>query len=172
MKRTLLILGLIFSVAINAAVLTKIGHHWLGKEKEERHYREGKHSSMSYLYKELALSEPQLKEMELLRKSLESRMKGIKKELREKRVELVDLLTEAEPDRKKINEKSIEIETLQGNLQRLIIEHLLKQKTVLDPEQQKRFFSLIEKRFYREAGHHNDGGFSAVGGESSECEGR
>ena len=167
MKKNLLILGLIFSVAINAAVLTKIGHHWLGKDKEERY-----HPSMSYLYKELALSESQLKKMELFRKSLESRMKGIKKELREKRVDLVDLLTESEPDRKKINEKLIEIESLQGNLQRLIIEHLLKQKTVLDPEQQKMFFSLIEKRFYREAGHHNDGGFSAVGRESSECEGR
>lgn len=169
MKRKILILGLIFSLTINIAVLTTIGHHWLGREKEERHHREGKNSSMSYLYKELALSESQIKEMESLRESLEPNMDGTKEELREKRVELVALLTESKPDRKKINEKLIEIESLQGILQKFIIDNIIQQKEILAPEQQKKLLSIISRRICPVGMHQGENLLLMMDGIEGEC---
>jgi|Deesub1362B_J571_1020462.scaffolds.fasta_scaffold02161_3 Spy/CpxP family protein refolding chaperone len=142
MKRKLLILGLIFSVAINIGVLGTIGYNWL----KEQNHQEYKHSLGNFLCRELGLSESQSKEMESLRKSLEPQINKIKKELREKRAQLVNLLMESDPDQEKINISLKEIGSLQIKLQRIVIYHLLEQKKILSQEQQKKLFSIILER--------------------------
>lgn len=172
MKNKLLILGFIFSVAINVAVLSTMGFHWWGSCGEERHRGVPRHHQKSFLSRELNLSESQSEQVESLKESLQADMKKIKLPLYEKRTQLINLLMEPEPNREKINLKLNEIASLQADLQRLTINYLLKQKAALDSEQQERFGALIKKRFYREVGHHEDGGLFAVGGEGSRCKGR
>ncbi|MFQ6084221.1 MAG: Spy/CpxP family protein refolding chaperone [Candidatus Aminicenantia bacterium] len=169
MKRKLLILGLILSIAINIGVLGSVGYHWLKRSGEERHHREGKHSPMSILGKELSLSQSQAREMESLRQSLEPKMEEIKKELREKRVQLVNLLMESEPDLEKINIQLTEIESLQTELQKLVIDHLLQEKKILSPEQQKRLFSIISKRLCPEGRHQGEGLLPMTEESEEEC---
>ena len=154
MKKNLLILGLVFSVAINAAVLTKIGHHWLGKDKGEKHHCEGKHSSMSYLHKELALSEKQTGQINVLKERFRSNAKPVRAALRTKRKQLVQLLMASEPDRSKIDAVISEINSLQGELQKRVVDHLLAQKEILTAEQQEKFLFIIRDRLMEEEGHH------------------
>ena len=157
MKRRLLIFGLTLSVAINIGVLGSAGYRWLKISGEEKHHREGGHAPMGFLGKELSLSQSQAREMESLRKDLEPKMEEIKVKLREKRVQLVNLLMESEPDLEKLNIQLSEIESLQTELQKLVIDHLLREKKILSPEQQKRFFSIISKRLCPEGRHQDEG---------------
>jgi Spy/CpxP family protein refolding chaperone len=157
MKRRLLILCLTFSVAINIGVLGSVGYRWLKISGEEKPHQEGEHSPMSFLSKELSLSQSQTREMESLRKALEPKMEEIREELRDKRVQLVNLLIEAEADLEKINTRLNEIESLQTELQKLVINHLLQEKKILSPEQQKKYFSIISNRLCPEGRHQGEG---------------
>jgi Spy/CpxP family protein refolding chaperone len=157
MKKRLLILGLTFSVAINIGVLGSAGYSRLKICGKERSHQEGEHSPMSFLGKELSLSQSQAREMESLRKALELKMEEIREQLRDKRVQLVNLLMEAEADHEKINIRLNEIESLQTELQKLVIDHLLQEKKILSPEQQKKFFSIISKRLCPEGRHQGEG---------------
>ena len=157
MKERLLILALIFSLGLNIGILGSVGYNWLKGKCKERHSIEAGHSPMRVLAKELNLSESQAKEMEALRKSLEPKMEKIREELREKKVQLVNLLKESEPDLEKINIQLSEIESLQTELQKLVIRHLLQEKNILTPEQQDKFFSIISKRLFHEERHQGEG---------------
>ncbi len=169
MKNKLLILGLIFSVTVNIAVLSTIAYHRWGGCRGEGHSRIIKQHQESFLSRKLNLSQPQTEQMESFKESLANNMKKINTPLYEKRIQLINLLIEPKPDREKINLKLNEIASLQADLQRLTIDYLLKQKALFSPEQQEKFGSLIEERFYREVGHHKDGGLSAVAGEGCVC---
>lgn len=169
MKRRLLIFGLILSVAINIGILGGVGYRWLKISGEERHHREGKHSPMSFLGKELSLSQSQAREMESLWKSLEPKMEEIRRKLREKRVQLVNLLRASEPDLEKINIQLNKIESLQTQLQKLVIDHLLQQKKILSLEQQKKFFSIISKRLCPEGRHQGEGLLPMTEKSEKEC---
>lgn len=169
MKRRLLIFGLTLSVAINIGILGSAGYRWLKISSEERHHREGEHSPMGFFGKELSLSQSQAREMESLRKALEPKMEEIREELREKRVQLVSLLMESEPDIEKINFQLNDIESLQTELQKLVIEHLLQQKKILSPEQQKKFFSIISKSLCPEGSHQGEGLLLMPENSEKEC---
>ena len=169
MKNKLLILGLVFSVAVNIAVLATIVYHQWGGCRGEGHRRTIKQQQKNFLSRKLNLSQPQTEQIESLKQSLAANMKKINIPLYKKRAELINLLIEPEPDREKINFKINEIASLQADLQRLTIDYLLKQKVLLSSEQQEKFSSLVEKRFYREAGHHKDGGLSAAAGDGCGC---
>ncbi len=168
MRNKLLILGFTFSVAINAAVLLTIGFHWRGGCGEEHYRREG-HHQQNFLSRELNLSSSQKEQMKNFEKSFQTNMKDVSFKLNEKRGELINLLSEFEPNQEEINIRINEIASLQAELQKYVIDYLLEQKGVLDLKQQDKFFSLIEKRFDQEANHHSDGGFSAVAGRKGMC---
>jgi len=168
MKKNLLILGLILSGGINIGVLAAIGYNRLEKSCKEGHTEEERHAAVTFLIKELDLSPAQEKEIESLRKSLELKVEEIGTKLREKRVQLVDLLKESQPDLEKINNQLSEIETLQTELQKMAITNLLQEKKILSPEQQEKFFSIILKRLFHEEDHRN-GDLLPKGREKQEC---
>jgi Spy/CpxP family protein refolding chaperone len=59
------------------------------------------------------------------------------------RKKLMDELSGDEPDRDKLDSLAEEIGSLQAELQKKMIGHLLEGKSLLTPEQQKKFFSLF-----------------------------
>jgi len=63
-----------------------------------------------------------------------------------KRGEMIDLIAVPEPDREAIKAKQEEILAAQRRMQQLVIEHLLAEKEVLTPEQQKELFDLLRRR--------------------------
>jgi len=103
-------------------------------------------SSTNFLCSYLSLSESQKKEMESLNRLFYERAERIRAQLDQRRVELSELLGESFPNREKIREKVSEIAFLQAQLQRETINHLERIRSILTPEQQAKFFSLIRKR--------------------------
>lgn len=67
-------------------------------------------------------------------------------ELAEKRRRIFRLIKEAEPDTAAINDSLAEIGKVQGRIEAQAIEHMLKEKAVLDRGQQERYLELLEKR--------------------------
>jgi len=156
MKRNILILSLIISVAINIGVFGNAGYHWIKSKGEKPRHGETAQSPMSAFCKKLDLSKEQISEMESLRKTLDPKIEEIKKELKEKRVQLVNQLMESEPDREKIDIELSEIESLQTELQKIVIDHMLQEKKILSPEQQEIFFSIILKRLCPNGRHQGE----------------
>jgi Spy/CpxP family protein refolding chaperone len=67
-------------------------------------------------------------------------------EINRLRRELIDLLEEDQPDRQAVAGKQQEILEGQRKMQQMIVDELLAEKSILKPEQQKKFFELIRKR--------------------------
>jgi len=70
---------------------------------------------------------------------------------------LVNNLMKSEPDHTKINIKLREIESLQTELQKIVIDHMLQEKKILSPEQQEIFLSIISKSLCPEGRHQSLG---------------
>jgi len=153
MKKNLLILGFILSLGINIGVLATIGYNRLEKSCPGGDAEKERHAAMSFLIKELDLSPAQEKEIESLRKSLEPKVEEIRIKLREKRVQLFNLLKESQAEYEKINNQLSEIKSLQTEIEKMAIANLLQEKKILSPEQQEKFFSIILKRLFHEEDH-------------------
>ncbi len=80
-------------------------------------------------------------------KALPFRTKIIEKrhEILQKRSALLELMRAEMPDKPAIDAAIIDINRMQGDMQRMVISHMLEMKAMLNKDQQKRFFHLIEK---------------------------
>jgi Spy/CpxP family protein refolding chaperone len=68
-----------------------------------------------------------------------------RREIFQKRAELIALIRTENPDRQAINAKIGEIGRMQEDMQKTIISHMLEVKTMLNKDQQKKLFDLIEE---------------------------
>jgi len=71
---------------------------------------------------------------------------GLCRQINRQQRELIDLLAADPPDRAAIRGKQEEILAGQRQMQELVVEHLLAQKALLTPQQQRTFFDLIRLR--------------------------
>jgi hypothetical protein len=80
-------------------------------------------------------------------KALPFRTKIIEKrhEILQKRSALLEIMRAEMPDQPAIDAAIIDINRMQGDMQRMVITHMLEMKAMLNKDQQKRFFDLIEK---------------------------
>ncbi|OHD65759.1 MAG: hypothetical protein A2096_08245 [Spirochaetes bacterium GWF1_41_5] len=169
MKNKILVVLFVFSGIVNIAVLTTAGYHWLREKKCKHKNPENIYSSQYHLYRELDLSELQIKEMELIRKSLEVKVDENQKGCMKTRLELIKLFEESVPDRKRINEVTKEIASRQKKMQELVIDNLIRQKKILTPRQQKKFFSIISIKLCANERYHNKVLLPVIKECSSEC---
>ncbi len=95
----------------------------------------------------IALTAEQKRRVEEIRRDFLPQVEGIRQSLRQKRLQLNDLLFTEAPDMKTIAEKSNEISALQTKLEREVIDHILQEKELLSPEQKREFYRLIRKEF-------------------------
>jgi Spy/CpxP family protein refolding chaperone len=143
MKRKLIILGAILLIAINVSVLATIGYRWKCGQSGEM--CQGCPPG-EYLRQQLSLSDSQKQRMEALRKEFDEKSLKIRETLNYKRNELVELLSLSQTDSYKIDNLAKEIGMAQTELEKEVVNHLLQEKKILTPEQQKRFLDLIQKR--------------------------
>ena len=144
MKEKLIIFLLIFSLTVNVAALITMGFLW-GKGGRSRETVSRRMGESPRLGSRLSLDKVQQRKMRGMRGSLFKGIKPIRDELEAKREDLVNLLTLEEPDRSAIDEKIVEIDALQSQIQRAVIENLLREKEFLNPEQQKQYFDVISR---------------------------
>ena len=95
----------------------------------------------------IKLTTGQKHQVEEIRKDFLPRVAGIRQALRQKRLELNDLLFAEPPDIQGIEEKSREISRLQAQLEKEVIEHIIHEKQLLTPEQRRQFYKVIQGEF-------------------------
>jgi Spy/CpxP family protein refolding chaperone len=95
----------------------------------------------------IKLTEGQKQQVEEIRKDFLPRVAGIRQALRQKRLELSDLLFAEPPDMQAIEEISREISKLQAQLEKEVIEHIIQEKQLLAPEQRRQFYKVIQGEF-------------------------
>jgi len=95
----------------------------------------------------IKLNEDQKQQVEDIRRDFLPRVAGIRQALRQKRLELNDLLFVEPPDIQAIEGKSRDISKLQAQLEREVIDHILQEKELLSPEQKSQFYDVIRNEF-------------------------
>ena len=139
-KKNLLILFLVLLTIVNVAALATIAYHRFHAKRPfppiGRFEGRG-----DFLKQELGLSEQQAKEFQAHMQRSRTEMEPIRDSIRIMRAELMFELTKQEPDAQRLNQLAEEIGALEVDLKKKSITHMLEGKTLLTPEQQKKFFS-------------------------------
>ncbi len=81
----------------------------------------------------IELTAAQRKQVEDIRRSFLPEVAGVRQALRQKRLELSELLFAELPDTQAIEAKSQEISDLQRDLEKKVISHILEEKDLLSP---------------------------------------
>jgi Spy/CpxP family protein refolding chaperone len=147
MKRKLIILGILLLIAINISALATVGYRWKcgygGKAC-------GRCAPGEYICQQLSLSDSQKQNMEVCRKVFSEDIDQKRGILNHKRNELVELISQPTPEAEKIDSLLVEIGNAQTELEKDVVNHILHEKGLLNPEQQKKFLDLIKGRLLPE----------------------
>ncbi len=156
MKRNLLLIGLIFSLSMNLAVVFTVGYSWWRRKEAQSQQR-------PFLPKDFSerLTARELEEVRNLRQLSLARADELKEILRQRRDLLIEELSEPHPDREKIDEILRDIGRLQLELEKEVIGNLLRISGLLPPKQRERVLNMMRERL-REGGKWRVPGRSAM----------
>lgn len=98
------------------------------------------------LFLQLDLTPDQLARFEAERDKFHDRLQELGQEIKQKQIELIDLLGATPVDQQAIERKQEEIQRLQGAVQDRVIVHFLQASAFLTPEKRTRFFELLKAR--------------------------
>jgi len=143
MKTNFLKLILVVSLALNISILGTAGYLYY-KNSKYVSTPFGKKINKEFLFKELSLSSEQKKMIEGKSIPFRAEIEGMKGEIVKKRKSLIDLIRQENPDREAIDNVIAEINKIQEEIQRMIVIHILEEKSLLDRGQQKKFLDFIE----------------------------
>lgn len=134
MRRSLWILAFAASLCLNVG----FGAAWFMKRAHHRRPPD--------LATQLGLASPQKETFEANFAALKQRLASLDQELDQARRELLDLLASENPSPEAIHAKQEAVLEIQQRIQEAVSTHLLKQKQLLTPDQQKRFFDHLRRR--------------------------
>lgn len=97
------------------------------------------------LHRRLDVADEQWRRIEPLLTDFQNRAQTICARMNRLRTELIDLIAVNDPDRQAIAAKQEEIRAGQQEMQQLVVEHLLAEKEMLTPQQQRALFDTIRK---------------------------
>jgi Spy/CpxP family protein refolding chaperone len=172
MKKNLIILFLVLLTIVNVAALATIAYHRF--QPKGYFLPEGRPPDMhkNFIQQELGLNEKQAKEFEAHFERFRMETEPIHDSLEVKRIQLMEEISADEPDKDKLNRLAEEMGSLQAELQKKMIVHLLEGKSLLTPEQQKKFFSLFKERRGGEGEFRGPGGMKEPPGKPDFGDGR
>lgn len=150
MKRKVLYIALGLLIIINLTAFATLTYHRCCGRYDECVLAEKKEQGR-YLCQQLSLSESQINDMDMISKNFHVHADSIRMILSVERSELIDMLSESDMDVNEINNQLEEINSLQSELQKLVIHQILQKKDTLTSEQQTIFFSILKKRFQRQS---------------------
>jgi len=146
---------IVLSVALNVAfvgvwAVHAAGAHWGGHAPCD--HGDATAGVWCPLHRQLGISQEQWKQIEPRLVEFQKASQAICQDVSGKRLELIDLMTAAQPDQAAISAKQEEIFAGQQSMQKLVVAHLLGERQLLTPQQQKQLFDLLRQRS-RCAGH-------------------
>ena len=131
-----LVAGLILAIASVAAV------YWHLKRRQSRRL-----TIEGYLDLIPDLSEEQRRQVQEIRRVFLPKLATIRQNLYLKRAELADLLFTESPDRERIFQAADQILHHQSELEHEVIDHILEERQILTPAQERRFYTIIVDQF-------------------------
>jgi len=146
MSNKWLALALVFSVAVNVGVFGSVGYRLARGKPPAACIEESSGSALDRLAGEIGLSPEQTRAFADLRNMYEPRIQRLRDGLTEKRTRFVEALKPPEVSLEELLPHVEEIEALQAELQKLVVDQMLKEKALLTIEQQEKFFSMISTR--------------------------
>lgn len=142
-KRTVIIVLLLLFIVNLTAIATFSYYRWLKPRKEAVEI--GSSEIWNSLQDQVALNPPQLERMKNLRFIFEKEIISLRREIWEKRKILLEETRNPNPDLVRIDNAIDDLSRLQAEIQKKTIRNILKDKEILSPWQQKRYFSLFER---------------------------
>jgi len=149
MWKNLKLLLVILSVALNVAFIGV----WAAQAVSARSTVKSDHGTGGArgpvwcpLLREVGVSPEQWRRIEPHLSEFQKARQGVCRKIRQARSDIIDLIASPAPDRNAIQAKQELVWTGQREVQNLLIEHLLRQKELLSPSQQKAFFDAMRKR--------------------------
>lgn len=103
-----------------------------------------------YMKERLKMNEEQAAKLNSIERNTKPVTDEIALGMRENRVELVKELMAAETDGAKIESIMLRIDSLQGAMQRNVVQRLLSEKDILDENQRDKYYSLVLSQFCTE----------------------
>jgi Spy/CpxP family protein refolding chaperone len=104
----------------------------------------GSSSIQPHLFEALSLKPEQRKLFEQKAPLFHEALDKQREDVEQLRRSLFDLMVAEHPDSKAIETTIAEINGVQEDMQKLVVAHMLEFKSMLDKEQQKKFFDLIQ----------------------------
>lgn len=155
MKKRILMSGLIFLVIINISSLIILAYNRLLRE-EPSIIASGLQASPACLQSELNLTPDQIQKMQKLRVYFSKDIAGLSQEIQEKNASLFQEMKKAKPDMARIDSFIDDISRLQAQIQKKTVLNLMKDKSVLNPRQRDRYFSIFETHVCGRRSKHSD----------------
>jgi Spy/CpxP family protein refolding chaperone len=144
MKTKSLFFILILSLSANIAVISMVGYHYYRNFCLRTAIPCPLNQESYHLYQSLGLSDAQLAKMAPLSKLFHARLAVLESQVMTKRDLLIRLLGREEIDRGHIEEARKEIAAIQDEIQREVVVHITQTREILNPEQKKRFFEMLQ----------------------------
>jgi len=154
MKTKLLIIFLVLLFIINITALATLSYHRWFKPLLLSEAQWDQPESWQKLQTEISLTPHQSQTMQELRLSLEKEVESIRQQMSEKRHALLEEARNPSPDLNRIDSLIEEIGSLQTDIQKKSVRNLLKDKRLLTPGQQEKYFSLFEQHMQGEGWRH------------------
>ena len=145
---------------VNVAALVTIGYHRLRFDAHPRPMVPLVEPG-NVMKQELNLSEEQAQEFQARFEKFRTETEPIMDSLEAKKAEMMSEISAEQPSMARLDQLAGEIGALQTQLQKRMILHLLEGKSLLTPQQQKKFFSLFKEGPGRAKGLRDPG---AMGG--------
>jgi Spy/CpxP family protein refolding chaperone len=143
MKIRVLFVALILSVGVNIGVL--VGS--LYRRRAERPTTQsGCLMERSYLNRRLNLTREQLADVSAMCDSMYQRGIPLRRELCDRRMELLRLMQESNPDSVKLDSLTRELASLQARLELQVVRNARQISAALKPEQRRLFVGLFESQ--------------------------
>jgi Spy/CpxP family protein refolding chaperone len=146
MKRNVIYtIALILTVVNLAALGTLLYNRWSNAQISSLSDR--RDQRFEQMKRELALSPDQTEQLARYRTTFLADIDSLSKQLIFARTQLAHGLSEDKFDTTRAKIMLNSISQLQSSAQRAVISHLLSVRSILNPDQQKRFFAIILERF-------------------------
>jgi len=150
MKNNLLKYMLVLSLLLNFSLLGAAGYRYYRQSRYRPvHFGYGPAGHPAdlqpYIFEALALKPDQRKQFEQKAELFHAALDKKRLQVDRLRKSLFELMRTDNPDRKAIAAGIVEINGIQESMQKLVVAHLLEFKSMLDKEQQKKCFDLIQQ---------------------------
>jgi len=147
MRSKWLLIFVIFLTIVNLTALTTLCYHrWhVNSRNCDKACPEDHLQADRVLQQRLGLSAEQLQRMRQIRADCNLQTARIEEQLADKRILLSQAIMTADTDSIKIKQICCQIDSLQAQMQRRVVNHLLTQKNILNLDQQHLFFAMVMK---------------------------